>query len=220
MDKEKYVEGLFAYYELGRIDVIKSAYVQGYVASASRYDTYVGRDRSAIELEVRRRVDIHACVKAYVETSIAQGRRLDIAAFADERFAAEPAGLQQRLVERVGAIISALMTRTTSRTAFQSGPSMTMLGSRLPVLTADSAIRQPRQQRGDVGENSGTGDDCVLKSDEEHRCHGHQDHADVQAKNCQREPRRLERTRRALEQQRPLSATEHHKRRGGGRLAG
>ena len=76
MDKEKYVEGLFAYYELGRIDVIKSAYVQGYVASASRYDTYVGRDRSAIELEVRRRVDIHACVKAYVETSIAQGRRL------------------------------------------------------------------------------------------------------------------------------------------------
>jgi len=48
MDKEKYVEGLFAFYELNRIDLLKSAYIQGYVDSASRYDAYVGRERSAL----------------------------------------------------------------------------------------------------------------------------------------------------------------------------
>jgi hypothetical protein len=50
MDKEKYVEGVLAFYELNRIDLLKSAYIQGYVDSASRYDAYVGREQSAVEL--------------------------------------------------------------------------------------------------------------------------------------------------------------------------
>lgn len=108
MDKEKYVEGLLAFYELNRIDVLKSAYIQGYTATASRYDAYMGRDRDAIELEARRRADIHASVRSYVETSVSQRRRLDVEAFARERFSAEPGDLQHRLVERVSAIVSSL----------------------------------------------------------------------------------------------------------------
>lgn len=108
MDKEQYVEGLLAFYELNRIDVLKSAYVEGYLATASRYDAYTSRDPAAVELEARRRADIHACVRAYVEASVDARRRLDVAAFARERFSAESAHLQQRLVERISAIVSSL----------------------------------------------------------------------------------------------------------------
>jgi Fic family protein len=108
MDKEKYVEGLLAFYELNRIDLLKSAYIQGYVDSASRYDAYVGRERSAVDLEVRRRTDIHACVKSYVEKSVGQGRRADTDTYAREYFRAEPQDLQSKLVERVAEIIAAL----------------------------------------------------------------------------------------------------------------
>lgn len=108
MDKEKYVQGLLAFYELNRIDVLKSAYIQGYLATASRYDAYMGRDRAEIELEARRRADIHACVSAYVDTSIREGRLVDVATFTRERFAAESEDLQGRLVERVSAIIASL----------------------------------------------------------------------------------------------------------------
>jgi hypothetical protein len=108
MDKEKYVEGLLAFYELNRIDLLKSAYIQGYVDSASRYDAYVGRERSAVELEVRRRADIHTYVKSFVEKSVSQGRRVDADAYAREYFRAEPQDLQSKLVERVGEIIAAL----------------------------------------------------------------------------------------------------------------
>lgn len=108
LDKEGYVEGLLAFYELDRVDVLKNAYIQGYIATASRYDAYVGRDRATIELEAQRRTDIHGCVKAYVETSVSKDRRLDIEAFARERFSAEPGDVRHRLIERVAAIVSSL----------------------------------------------------------------------------------------------------------------
>lgn len=108
VNKEDYVEGLLSFYELGRVDVLKSAYIQGYIATASRYDAYVGRDRATIELEAQRRADIYACVRSYVEASVSQRCRLDIDAFAREHFSAEPANLRHRLVERVSAIVSSL----------------------------------------------------------------------------------------------------------------
>jgi hypothetical protein len=108
MDKEKYVQGLLAFYELARVDVLKGAYIQGYLGSASRYDAYAGRDRATVELEARRRSDIHASVKAYVESSVNRGLRLDLAAFIAERFATEPAELREKLLERVGAVVAAL----------------------------------------------------------------------------------------------------------------
>lgn len=108
MDKAKYVEGLLAFYELNRIDLLKETYVEGYVASAARYDAYSGRERAAVELEFRRRTDIYTCVKVYVEKSVAAGRRLDAGAVARDRFAADPPEIQQKLIERVDEIVAAL----------------------------------------------------------------------------------------------------------------
>ncbi len=141
MDKEKYVEGLLAFYELNRIDLLKSAYIQGYVDSASRYDAYVGRERSAVELEVRRRADIHTCVKSYVEKSVSQGRRVDPDAYAREYFHTESQDLQSKLVERVGEIIAAL--NDASHIAY--GISKRMFGDyqRLP---APRSTQKPRSR--------------------------------------------------------------------------
>jgi Fic family protein len=108
MDKEKYVEGLLALYELNRIDLLRDAYIEGYVGSASRYDAYVARDRSALELEVRHRGDIHTCVKSYVESSVRQRERVRAHAYARECFSAEPPDLQSKLAERVAEIVAAL----------------------------------------------------------------------------------------------------------------
>ncbi len=141
MDKEKYVEGLLAFYELNRIDLLKSAYIQGYVDSASRYDAYVGRERSAVELEVRRRADIHTYVKSFVEKSVSQGRRVDPDAYAREYFHTESQDLQSKLVERVGEIIAAL--NDASHIAY--GISKRMFGDyqRLP---APRSTQKPRSR--------------------------------------------------------------------------
>jgi hypothetical protein len=61
-----------------------------------------------VELEVRRRTDIHSCVQSYVEKSVSLGRRVDADTYAREYFRAEPQDLQSKLVERVGEIIAAL----------------------------------------------------------------------------------------------------------------
>lgn len=108
MDRARYVEGLLAFYELHRIDILKEAYIQGYVGSAARYDAYSGRDRAAMELEFRRRTDIYACVKSYVEQSVAAGQRIDWDAFARGRFLTDPVDTRSQLMERVHEIIAAL----------------------------------------------------------------------------------------------------------------
>jgi hypothetical protein len=108
VDKTGYVEGLLAFYELGRIDLLKDVFVAGYVASAARYDAYAGRDRAAIELEFRRREDIYAAVRAYVERSVAGGARLDAERFAREFFGEDPEELRPKLAERVREIVAAL----------------------------------------------------------------------------------------------------------------
>lgn len=105
LDKEVYVGGLLAFYELDRA---QNAYIQGYIATASRYDAYVGRDCATVDLEAQRRADIHGCVRAYIETSVSRECPLDIDAFARERFSAEPADVRHRLIERVAAIVSSL----------------------------------------------------------------------------------------------------------------
>jgi hypothetical protein len=139
MDKEKYVEGLLVFYELNRVDLLKSAYIQGYVDSASRYDAYVGRDRSAVELEVQRRADIHAFVKSYIEKSVRQGRRVDTDVHAHEYFHAEPKDLQSKLIERVGKIIAAL--NDANHIAYGIPKKMFGDYQRLPVR---GKIRKPR----------------------------------------------------------------------------
>ena len=108
VDQTKYVGGLLAFYELNRIDLIKAAYIEGYVASAVRYDAYAGRDRAALELEFRRRQDIYGCVKAYVEKSVAEGRSLDLNSFAAASFREDPEDARLKLIERVTEIVASL----------------------------------------------------------------------------------------------------------------
>ncbi len=108
VDKARYVEGLLAFYELNRIDMLKEAYIDGYVASAARYDAYAGRDRTAIELELSRRADIYACVRAFVEKAVSDGHRGDPVAFANDFFRNDPDGVRPKLAERVAEIVAAL----------------------------------------------------------------------------------------------------------------
>src|SRR5690606_654764 len=108
MDRARYVEGLLAFYELHRIDILKEAYIQGYVGSAARYDAYSGRDRAAMELEFRRRTEIYACVKSYGEPAVAAGQRIDWDAFARGRFRTHRVVTRSQLMERVHEIIAAL----------------------------------------------------------------------------------------------------------------
>lgn len=108
VDKAKYVEGLLAFYELGRYDIIKDAYIDGYVRSAARYDAYSGRPRDVVEIEFRRRNDIQQCVRDYVAAVIAGGVESDAAAFAKVRFAGDNAITRRLLVDRIADIVGSL----------------------------------------------------------------------------------------------------------------
>lgn len=108
VDRTRYVEGLLAFYELHRIDILKSAYLEGYIASAARYDAYTGRDRATVELEFRRRDDIYGCVKAYIEKSVDGGHRLNPDAFTHKFFHADSEPARSQLVGQATQIIAAL----------------------------------------------------------------------------------------------------------------
>ncbi len=77
MDKTEYTRGLLSFYELGRTDVIAAAYKQGYLASASRYDAYLGRDQHLIEVEARYRPQKAEAVREYVFKSLEEGQKLN-----------------------------------------------------------------------------------------------------------------------------------------------
>lgn len=108
MDKTAYVRGLVAFYELGRPDILKDAYIEGYVKSAARYDAYASRDKAAIELEVRRRNDIYGAVRAYVAYSVSEGGRQDPQDFALVHFGDEPEATRRALAARVAEIVASL----------------------------------------------------------------------------------------------------------------
>jgi DNA-binding transcriptional ArsR family regulator len=108
VDKTKYTKGLLAFYELGRHDLIAEAYAEGYAASASRYDAYIGRDRDETELEYKRRSDIYDAVKDYVAGSLEQGTRLPLHGFLAEKFQKDVGKTKDILIRRTGDIISSL----------------------------------------------------------------------------------------------------------------
>jgi DNA-binding transcriptional ArsR family regulator len=108
VDKTKYTKGLLAFYELGRHDLIAEAYAEGYAASASRYDAYVGRDRDEAELEYKRRSDIYDAVKDYVARSLEQGTRVPLDGFLAEKFQKDEGKTKDILIRRTGDIILSL----------------------------------------------------------------------------------------------------------------
>ena len=97
-----------SFYELGRHDLIAEAYAEGYAASASRYDAYVGRDRDETELEYKRRSDIYDAVKDYVARSLEQGTRMPLDGFLAEKFQKDEGKTKDILIRRTGDIISNL----------------------------------------------------------------------------------------------------------------
>ena len=107
VDKTEYTRGILSFYELGRSDVLAAAYEKGYVASASRYHAYMGRDRSAIEMEARYRVELHRAVRDYVEGSLREGLKLGDEFF-DHRFDGVSEKDNEAFVELIRKAISSL----------------------------------------------------------------------------------------------------------------
>jgi len=108
VDKAKYVEGLLAFYELGRIDIIRDAYVEGYVRSAARYDAYSWRPREIVEIEFKRRNDIYQCVRDYVAAFTDRVVEKGVEDFAEVRFADENETVRRLLVGRISEITNSL----------------------------------------------------------------------------------------------------------------
>lgn len=108
MDKSAYVRGLLSFYELNRVDIVKSAFVDAYVKSAARYDAYIGRSKEILDIELKRRADIFSCTRDYVR-EVAEGK---IAANADvyarERFKEEPDATRDLIVDRVVEVVDSL----------------------------------------------------------------------------------------------------------------
>lgn len=108
MDKAAYVRGLLSIYELRRIDVLKDAFIEGYVRSAGLYDVYTARDRAEIALEMRRRADIYGAVAAYVGEVVGSGSLKDPDEYFLARFSDDDEPTRSALVSRVCAIVEAL----------------------------------------------------------------------------------------------------------------
>lgn len=108
MDKTAYVRGLLGFYELGRVDLIKEAYVEGYVRSAARYDAYTERPREVVEIEFRRRRDLQACVRNYLASVVRDPETESAVEFARGFFADDDESTREVLVERIAEIVEAL----------------------------------------------------------------------------------------------------------------
>jgi Fic family protein len=108
MDKAAYVRGLLTFYELHQLEVLRDAFVEGYVKSANRYDAYAARDRAMLELELRRRNDIYAAVTAYVKEAINQGEHPEVKLFVETIFSNDDDTIRKMLVDRVSDIIETL----------------------------------------------------------------------------------------------------------------
>ncbi len=108
IDKTAYVRGLLSFYELNRWDIISEAFVDGYIKSAARYDAYVERPKATVDLEFRRRRDLYACVKKYVQEVGAGNTVLSPAEFAEAEFDQDAAEIRQQLAELVTSIVESL----------------------------------------------------------------------------------------------------------------
>ena len=142
MDKAAYVRGLLSVYELRRIDVLKDAFIEGYVRSAGLYDVYAARDRSEIALEMRRRTDIYGAVAAYVEEVVRSGLMKEPDEYFLARFSADEEPTRSALVSRVRAIVDAL--QDGNHTAYGISRNLFNEYDAIRVAqTNDPALRKP-----------------------------------------------------------------------------
>jgi len=108
MDKERYTQGLLAFYELNRPEILARAYADAYERGVDRYAAIVEQGREVHPLEIQYFRELKQCVADYIG-ELADGKEAGHpAAFARVRFNALPDAQREWLAERVAEVALAL----------------------------------------------------------------------------------------------------------------
>lgn len=145
VDGAQYTRGMIAFYELDRHDLLKDAFVDGYVRSARRYQAYFGQNRQSVEVELRFRQEIAKAVQDYAAAVIEKAGLIEIRTFIEDAFAGMTIEKDTRevLVDRTSAAIESL----TQATAIAYG---------IPRVSA-TAFQKIRDEAGDETKPAGAG---------------------------------------------------------------
>jgi Fic family protein len=108
MDKERYMQGLLAFYELNRPEMLARTYADAYERGVDRYAAIVEQGRELRPLEIQYFRELKQCVADYVG-ELADGKEVGHpATFARMRFNALPISQREWLAERVAEVVLAL----------------------------------------------------------------------------------------------------------------
>lgn len=108
MDKERYMQGLLAFYELNRPELLARTYADAYERGVDRYAAIVEQGREVHQLEIQYFRELKQCVADYIR-ELADGKDAGRpAAFARLRFNALPDAQREWLAERVAEVVLAL----------------------------------------------------------------------------------------------------------------
>ena len=108
IDKDRYVQGLLAFYELNRPDYLVRAYCDAYERGADRYIAIVERARHVTALDVQYLLEIRQCVADYI-SALADAKELQTPDnFARVRFSHLDASVRDPLAQRVAEIVNSL----------------------------------------------------------------------------------------------------------------
>ena len=108
MDKERYMQGLLAFYELNRPEMLARAYADAYERGVDRYAAIVEQGREVQPLEIQYFRELKQCVADYIG-ALADGKEVGHpATFARMRFNALPISQREWLAERVAEVVLAL----------------------------------------------------------------------------------------------------------------
>ena len=108
MDKERYTQGLLAFYELNRPEVLARAYADAYERGVDRYTAIVEQGREVHPLEIQYFRELKQCVADYIRQLADSKDAGHPAVFARARFNALPDVQREWLAERVAEVVLAL----------------------------------------------------------------------------------------------------------------
>lgn len=108
MDKDSYVSGLLAFYELNRSESLVRAYCDAYVRGTDRYLALVEQGRQVHPFELRHYRELKQCIAGYVQSVAGGEHTRDPAAFARAYFADLTPDAREWLAERAAEIVGSL----------------------------------------------------------------------------------------------------------------
>jgi len=108
MDKDRYIQGLLAFYELNRVEPLARAYCEAYERGAVRYAAIIEQGRQVHPLEIQHYRELKQCVADHVAAVAASDGADHPAAFARTCFANLPQPDRDWLAERVAQIVTSL----------------------------------------------------------------------------------------------------------------